>query len=84
MAKFCQNADLCRKVKSAQFSLIQPPVHSLIAVTRNPLTVWSYEMNHREAERATYEDGIRQSGSFNLFNLRNFVSSNCCAVQFSF
>jgi hypothetical protein len=41
-------------------------------------------MNHREAERATYEDGIRQSGSFSLFNLRNFVSSNCCAVQFSF
>jgi hypothetical protein len=84
MAKFCQNADLCRKVKSTQFSPIQPPGHSLIAVTRNPLTVWNHEMNHPEAERATYGDDIRQYGSFSLLNLRNFVSSNCCAVQFSF
>jgi hypothetical protein len=44
--KILPNADLCRKVKSAQFSPIQPPGHSLIAVTRNPLTVWSYEINH--------------------------------------
>jgi hypothetical protein len=84
MAKFCQNPDLCRKVRSAQFSPIQPPGHSLIAVTRNSLTVWSHEINHQEAERATYGDGIRQSRSFSLLNLRDFVSSNCCAVQFSF
>jgi hypothetical protein len=70
--KILPNADLCRKVKSAQFSLIQPPGHSLIAVTHNPLTVWSYEMDHREAERATYEAGTQQSGSFSLFNLQNF------------
>ncbi len=55
-------------------------------VTRNPLTVWSYEMNHWEAERATYGDGIQQSGSFSLLNLRNFVfffQRLCCPVQFS-
>jgi hypothetical protein len=66
MAKFCQNPDLCRKVKSAQISLIQPPGHSLIAITRNPLTVWSCQMNHQKAERATYGDGIRQSESFSF------------------
>jgi hypothetical protein len=60
------------------------PVEFPTVVTRNPLTVWSYEMNHWEAERATYGDGTRQSRSFSLLNLRNFVSSNCCAVQFSF
>jgi hypothetical protein len=66
MVKFCQNPNLCRKVKSAQFSPIQPPGHSLIVVTHNPLTVWSHKMNHREAERATYGDGIRQSRSFSF------------------
>jgi hypothetical protein len=82
--KILPNADLCPKVKSAQFSPNQPPGHSLIAITHNPLTVWSYEMIHREVGRATYEAVTRQSGSFSLFNLRNFVSSNYCAVQFSF
>jgi hypothetical protein len=66
MAKFYQNPDLCRKVKSAQISPIWPPSHSLIAVTRNLLTIWSHEMNHRKEERATYGDGIRQSERFSL------------------
>jgi hypothetical protein len=66
MAKFHQNPNLCRKVKSALISPIQPPGHSLIAVTRNPLTVWSCEMNYQKAERVTYGDGILQSGSFSF------------------
>jgi hypothetical protein len=66
MVKFCQNPDLYRKVKSAQISPIQPPGHSLIAVTLKPLTIWSREMNHRKEETATYGDGIWQSGSFSF------------------
>jgi hypothetical protein len=50
---FFQNPDLCRKVKSAQISPIQQPEYSLIAITRNPLTVWSREVNHRKAEIVT-------------------------------
>jgi hypothetical protein len=53
MAKFCQNPDLCRKVKSVQISLSQQPGHVLIAVTQ-PLTIWSYEINYQKAERVTY------------------------------
>jgi hypothetical protein len=39
MAKFCQNPDLRRKVKSVQISLSQQPSHVLIAVTRKLLTI---------------------------------------------
>jgi hypothetical protein len=53
MAKFCQNPDLCQKVKSAQISLIQQPGHSPIAVTCNPLTVWSRGANRRKVEIVT-------------------------------
>jgi hypothetical protein len=66
MAKFYQNPYLCQKVKSVQISLIQQPGHFPIAITRNPLTVWSPEMNHQKAERVTYRLGIRQSVSFSF------------------
>jgi hypothetical protein len=66
MAKFYQNPDLCQNIKSAQISPIQPPGHSLIDITRIPLTVWSHEMNHQKIERATYGDGIRQFESFSF------------------
>jgi hypothetical protein len=74
MAKFCQNADLCRKVKSTQFSPIQPPGHSLIAVTHNPLTVWSNEMDHQKAERVFYHDGIWYFRSFGQSETRKLSS----------
>jgi intein-encoded DNA endonuclease-like protein len=51
MAKFCQNPDLCGKVKSVQISPSQQPSHVLIAVTRKLLTIWSREMNHQKMER---------------------------------
>jgi hypothetical protein len=53
MAKFCQNPDLCRKVRSAQIFPIQQPGHSPIVVTHNPLTLWSRGVNHRKEERVT-------------------------------
>jgi hypothetical protein len=53
MAKFHQNPDLCRKVKSIHISPSQQPNHVLIAVTRKPLTIWSHEMNHWKMERVT-------------------------------
>jgi hypothetical protein len=53
MAKFHQNSDLYRKVKSAQISPIQQPGHSPIAITHNLLTVWSRGVNHWNAERVT-------------------------------
>jgi hypothetical protein len=49
--KFCQNPDLCRKVKSVQISQIQQPDQVSMALTRMSLTVWSHKMNHRMAER---------------------------------
>jgi hypothetical protein len=53
MAKFCQNSNLCQKVRYAQISLIQQPGYFPIAVTRKPLIIWSHEMNHQKAERVT-------------------------------
>jgi hypothetical protein len=53
IAKFCQNPDLCRKVKSVQISLSQQPSHVLIAITHKLLTIRSCEMNHRKTERVT-------------------------------
>jgi hypothetical protein len=66
MVKFFQNPDLCQKVKSAQISPIQQPDHSLIAVTRKSLTIWSREMNQQEAERVIYRIGIRNFRGFGL------------------
>jgi hypothetical protein len=53
MAKFHQNPDLCRKVKSVQISPIQQPGQVLMALTRKSLTVWSQIMNQRKAVRVT-------------------------------
>jgi hypothetical protein len=39
MAKFCQNPDLCRKVKSIQISPIQQPDHVSMALTHKSLTI---------------------------------------------
>jgi hypothetical protein len=74
MVKFCQNADLCRKVKSAQFSPIQPPGHSLIAVTRKSLTVWGHVMDRQKAERVSYHDGIRYFRCFGQSETRKLSS----------
>jgi hypothetical protein len=66
MTKFCQNLDLCRKVKSTQISPIHQPGHSLIAVTHKSLTIWSSEMNQQEAERVIYHIGIWNFRAFGL------------------
>jgi hypothetical protein len=64
MAKFCQNTNLCRKVKSVQISPIQQPDQVWMALTHKSLTVWRPMMSHRKPERVTYRLAIRQFGSF--------------------
>jgi hypothetical protein len=39
--------------------LIQQPVESPTAVTHKSLTIWSHLMDHRNAERVIYQNGIR-------------------------
>jgi hypothetical protein len=38
-AKFCQNPDLCRKLKSVQISPSQQPSHVLIAINSKLMTI---------------------------------------------
>jgi hypothetical protein len=64
MAKFCQNPDLCRKVKSVQISPIQQHDQVPMAIARKLLTICSKMMNHRKSERVTNPLGIRQFRSF--------------------
>jgi hypothetical protein len=85
MTKFCQNLDLCRKVKSVQISPIQQPNQVSMALTRKSQTVSSRMMNHQKAERVTYWLGIRQFGSFRFASASEFCFFQLlyCSVQFS-
>jgi hypothetical protein len=56
---------------SRNFPILQPG-QFLIVVTRKSQTVWSQKINHRKAEKVTYQIGIQSW---------NFVSTGCCSVQ---
>jgi hypothetical protein len=53
MAKFCQDPELCQKVRPVHKFQFQQSNRFLIAITHKPLTVWSRIRNHRKGERVS-------------------------------
>jgi hypothetical protein len=75
MAKFHQNPDLCRNGESAQKFLIHRTGRVPATVTRKSLTIWSHIIDHRKAERVTYQNGIRDFWSFGQSETQKWSSS---------
>jgi hypothetical protein len=66
MAKFRQEANSCRKVRSVQIFQFQQSGQVPTDVTWKSLPIWSREMNQREAERVIYQISIRNFRGFGL------------------
>jgi hypothetical protein len=82
--KFHQNPDLCRKARFVQISPIQQTGHFLIAVTHNPLTIWSGEIYLQKAESylAGWYSASREF-EFCLVVRILCIQLSCSPIQFS-
>jgi hypothetical protein len=63
IVKFCQELVFTGRYDLTE-RLFQQPVEFLTAVTRKLLIGWSHLMDHRKAERVTFQNDIRDFWSF--------------------